>query len=81
MPSFKKLVEVVLFGLVAVTTVEALPALPRISERGRARYDLARRQATAAAASGITDIDILQLLVYTFPFSSPFPLPIFPTAN
>jgi len=60
MPSFKSLVEVMVVGLVAVTT--ALPALPKISERSRARYEMARRQAsTAAASGGLSDVDILQL--------------------
>lgn len=59
MPSFKSLMGVVV-GLVAITN--ALPALPKISERSRARYDLVRRQAAAtAASSGLNDVDILQL--------------------
>lgn len=62
MPSFKSVVEVMVIGLVAVTT--ALPAFPKISERSRARLEMAKRQTAAvAASSALSDVDILQLYV------------------
>jgi hypothetical protein len=58
MPSIKSIFSVVVgFATLAI----AIPAQPKLSSRAVAHYDLARRQNAAAAAAGITDIDILQL--------------------
>jgi hypothetical protein len=61
MPSIKSIIGVAVVGFAALGT--ALPAQPKLSERAVSHYDLARRQNAAAAAAGITDIDILQLFV------------------
>jgi len=41
--------------------VSAMPAVPRLTPRQTKMYEFAKRQNAAAAAAGITDIDILQL--------------------
>ncbi len=61
MPSIKAIVGAAVVGFALVAT--ALPAQPRLSQSAVSHYDLARRQNKAAAAAGITDIDILQLFV------------------
>ena len=53
MPSFKAVL------IAALAT--AASALPAPSEHDRKLYNLAKRQNAAAAAAGLTDIDILQL--------------------
>ncbi|KAK5631036.1 hypothetical protein RRF57_006751 [Xylaria bambusicola] len=57
MPSIIKITGVVA-GLVAA--VLALPAQPKLSTRQNSIYELAKRQNAAAAAAGLTDVDILQ---------------------
>jgi hypothetical protein len=59
MPSIRNLLKVAAVGF--ATVASALPALPKLSERSVARFNLATRQNALAAAAGITDIDILQL--------------------
>ncbi len=59
MPSFTKTLGVVVAGLAAVSS--ALPAFPKLSNTQMKMYDHAKRQNAAAAALGLTDIDILQL--------------------
>ena len=61
MPSMKSIISAAVVGLAAFAT--ALPAQPKLSRSAVSHYDLARRQNAAAAAAGITDIDILQLFV------------------
>ncbi len=58
MPSIIKTTGV-LAGLVAA--VLALPAQPKLSARQDNIYELAKRQNAAAAAAGLTDVDLLQL--------------------
>lgn len=57
MPSIIQLVQ--LGGLIG--SVLALPAQPKLNSRALVLYELAERQAADAAASNLTDIDILQL--------------------
>jgi hypothetical protein len=59
MPSLKSIFAAAVVGLAAFAV--ALPALPKLNARAVSAYNLARRQNAAAAAAGITDIDILQL--------------------
>jgi hypothetical protein len=59
MPSFKKTLGVVVAGLAAVSS--ALPAIPKLTRSQMKMYEHAKRQNAAAAALGLTDIDILQL--------------------
>jgi len=59
MPSIRSILGAV--AVVLATVATALPAQPRLSGRAVAHYNLAARQNAAAAAAGITDIDILQL--------------------
>jgi hypothetical protein len=59
MPSIKSIIGATIVGLAALGA--ALPAQPKLSETAVRRFDLAARQNAAAAAAGITDIDILQL--------------------
>jgi hypothetical protein len=61
MPSIKSIIGAVVVGFAALGT--ALPAQPKLSQSAVSHYDLAKRQNAAAAAAGITDIDILQLFV------------------
>ncbi|KAL2025021.1 hypothetical protein VTK56DRAFT_23 [Thermocarpiscus australiensis] len=58
MPSIKKTLGAVVVGLAAVAS--ALPAAPKLSRAQMKMYEHARRQNAAAAALGLTDIDILQ---------------------
>ncbi|KJR89082.1 rds1p-like stress response protein [Sporothrix schenckii 1099-18] len=57
MPSFIKTA-----GLVAglVTVASALPSVPRLSASQVKMYEYSKRQNAAAAAAGLTDVDILQ---------------------
>jgi hypothetical protein len=59
MPSIKKTLGAVVAGLAAVST--ALPAAPKLTRTQMKMYEHAKRQNAAAAALGLTDIDILQL--------------------
>lgn len=59
MPSIKSIIGAAAVGF--ATLGSALPAQPKLSERAVNLYNLAARQNAAAAAAGITDIDILQL--------------------
>ena len=62
MPSFTKTIAV-LAGLFAA--VSAAPPFPRLT-RGQMRYyEHSKRQNAAAAAAGLTDVDILQLYVFS----------------
>jgi hypothetical protein len=65
MPSIRSIIGAAIVG--CATLGAALPAQPKLSEGAVNHYDLARRQNMAAAAAGITDIDILQLLVCLAP--------------
>ena len=58
MPSIQTLSAAVA-GLIAVAS--ALPAAPLLSANQVELHGLSRRQNAAAAAAGLTDIDILQL--------------------
>ncbi|KAL8418922.1 hypothetical protein RB594_002217 [Gaeumannomyces avenae] len=58
MPSIMKTASLVVAGLAAVAT--ALPAGPRLNGNQMKLYELSRRQNAAAAAAGLTDVDILQ---------------------
>lgn len=58
MPSLKSILGAATIAFAAVAS--ALPAQPKLSERAVTHYNLAARQNAAAAAAGITDIDILQ---------------------
>ncbi|AEO62898.1 uncharacterized protein THITE_2084410 [Thermothielavioides terrestris NRRL 8126] len=58
MPSIKKTIGVVVAGLAAVSS--ALPAHPKLSKAQLKMYEHAKRQNAAAAALGLTDVDILQ---------------------
>lgn len=58
MPSVMKIAGAVA-GLAAVAS--AMPAQPRFTPRQTQVYQLAKRQNAAAAALGLTDVDILQL--------------------
>jgi hypothetical protein len=53
-------IKTVLFGLFASTAL-AVPSGPRFSKRQLQYHDLSKRQNDAAAAAGLTDVDILQL--------------------
>ncbi|KAI0157389.1 ferritin-like domain-containing protein [Xylariaceae sp. FL1272] len=57
MPSIMKTAGAVA-GLIAVAS--ALPAQPKLSTRQEHIYQLSKRQNAAAAAAGLTDVDILQ---------------------
>lgn len=59
MPSLKKTFGTIVAGLAALTS--ALPAAPKLTKNQLKLWDLAKRQNDAAAAAGLTDIDILQL--------------------
>lgn len=59
MPSIQKTFGAVVAGLAAVAS--ALPAVPKLNENQMRMYEHAKRQNAAAAALGLTDIDILQL--------------------
>ncbi|KAK4127608.1 hypothetical protein N657DRAFT_565375 [Parathielavia appendiculata] len=58
MPSIKKTLGAAVAGLAALST--ALPAVPKLSRAQMKMYEHAKRQNAAAAALGLTDIDILQ---------------------
>lgn len=62
MPSFKRVLEVMVVGFAAVTS--GLPGQPKLSSRAVKAYNLAARQSTSTGLpSGLTDVDILQLYV------------------
>ena len=61
MPSIKSAIGAAAVMFAAIGS--ALPAQPKLSPRAVSHYNLAARQNAAAAAAGITDIDILQLYV------------------
>ncbi|EGS20957.1 uncharacterized protein CTHT_0027960 [Thermochaetoides thermophila DSM 1495] len=58
MPSLRKTFGTIVAGLVALTS--ALPAAPKLTKNQLKLWELAKRQNEAAAAAGLTDIDILQ---------------------
>jgi hypothetical protein len=59
MPSIKSIIGAAAVGFAAIAC--ALPAQPKLSDKAVSLYNLAARQNAAAAAAGITDVDILQL--------------------
>lgn len=59
MPSVKRTLAAVVAGLAVVTS--ALPAVPKLNRNQLKMYEHAKRQNAAAAAAGLTDVDILQL--------------------
>lgn len=59
MPSLARTVGAVVAGLAVVAS--ALPGYPRLTPSQMKIHQFMRRQAAAAAASGLTDVDILQL--------------------
>jgi hypothetical protein len=59
MPSILKTLGAAVAGLAAVSS--ALPAVPKLTRSHMKMYEHAKRQNAAAAALGLTDIDILQL--------------------
>lgn len=59
MPSFIKSMGAVVAGLAAVAS--ALPAHPKFTPTQMKMYQMQKRQSAAAAAAGLTDVDILQL--------------------
>jgi len=59
MPSFIKTVGTVVAGL--ATLASAAPAAPKLTRSQMKIHDVMKRQNAAAAAAGLTDIDILQL--------------------
>lgn len=50
-------------GLVAglIAAASALPSIPKFTESQMKLYEYSKRQNAAAAAAGLTDVDILQL--------------------
>lgn len=44
-----------------LATASAFPSMPRLTERQLGYHDMSRRQNKAAAESGLSDLDILQL--------------------
>ncbi|KAF5677936.1 stress response protein [Fusarium heterosporum] len=52
-------IKTVLFGLFASTAL-AIPSGPRFTKRQLQYHDMSKRQNDAAAAAGLTDVDILQ---------------------
>lgn len=44
-----------------MATASAFPTMPRLTERQLGYHDMSRRQNKAAAESGLSDLDILQL--------------------
>jgi hypothetical protein len=59
MPSLTKTFGAVVAGLAVVAS--ALPAYPKLTPSQMKIHNFMKRQEAAAAASGLTDIDILQL--------------------
>lgn len=77
MPSLMKTLGAVVAGLAAVGS--AMPAHPKLTASQMKIHEYMKRQEAAAAAAGLTDVDILQLYAPTpnnptSPlFLSPFP--------
>jgi hypothetical protein len=62
MPSITKIASIV----AAVASVaSALPAQPRFTEMQDKIFNVMKRQSAAEQALGLTDVDVLQLYVYT----------------
>jgi hypothetical protein len=62
MPSFKRVLEVMVMGFAAAAS--GLPGQPKLSSRALKAYNLAARQSTSTGLpAGLTDVDILQLYV------------------
>lgn len=59
MPSIMKTAGAVVAGLAAVAS--AIPAAPKLTDSQMKFYEYGKRQNAAAAAAGLTDVDILQL--------------------
>lgn len=59
MPSFIKTFGAVVAGLAAVGS--AMPAHPKLTASQMKIHEFMKRQEAAAAASGLQDVDILQL--------------------
>jgi hypothetical protein len=59
MPSLAKTFGTVVVGLAVVAS--ALPGHPRLTRSQMKIHNFMKRQEAAAAASGLTDVDILQL--------------------
>ncbi|KAK3359228.1 ferritin-like domain-containing protein [Lasiosphaeria hispida] len=58
MPSFTKTIAAVAVGM--ATVASALPAFPKFTESQMKIHSVMKRQNAAAAAAGLTDVDILQ---------------------
>ncbi len=58
MPSLKKIGAV---AAALASVVSAYPAYPKLTSSQMKLYELSKRQNAAAAALGMTDIDLLQL--------------------
>jgi hypothetical protein len=59
MPSITKTFGAVVVGLAAVAS--ALPGHPKLTSSQMKIHEYVKRQEAAAAAAGLTDVDILQL--------------------
>jgi hypothetical protein len=59
MPSMMKTAGALVAALATISS--AMPAIPRLSARQVKMYEYAKRQNQAAAAAGLTDVDLLQL--------------------
>lgn len=61
-------------GLVAglIAAASALPSVPKLSASQVKMYEFGKRQNAAAAAAGLTDVDILQLYVPLSFFTVPY---------
>jgi len=59
MPSMMKTAGAIVAGL--ATVASALPSVPKFTASQMKFYEYQKRQNAAAAAAGLTDIDILQL--------------------
>lgn len=59
MPSLIKSVGAVMTGLLAIAS--AAPSAPKLNQSQMKIHEVMKRQNAAAAALGLTDVDILQL--------------------